>query len=527
MSLLGSFRLLPVVLLPTLGAAQAQTAQQPSSETQQRERIERQLEELLRSRQELQQNLLQMQRQLQQQLQQFDARIGALETELDTVPPDDQPAPVQRPVVGSVAAPAAAPGATGEGVPDPATPGQRTPEEHPFDPAVGIVLASGPRGEVSVGINGYVRYLNQGGLEDTYTDSFGRTIGLDLREDIQLNRIQIMFRGWLFDERLRWRFYAWSTNANQGDPAQVVIGGSFSYIFSPALTLTAGIFSLPSTRSTAQSFPNWLMIDHRTMADEFFRGSYSTGYQATGRIGRTLAYNVALMNNLSTLGVSAAELDFGVNTVSGALYWMPTTGEFGGPAFGFGDYEYHTELATLFGVHYTQSREDAQGQPDIDSFENTQIRLSDGTVIFSPDPFGTGGKIGKATYRMLDLDAGVKFRGWSLEGEYYFRWVDDFQLVSGTIPVTSLYDHGFQLQTSAMLIPSMLQAYVMGSKVFGEYGDPWEAGFGLTYFPFRRKQVRVNIEGIYMSRSPIGYTAVPYQVGGSGWVFTFNVGTWY
>jgi hypothetical protein len=537
MRLRGLLRLLPLALLLTPGVAHAQTAQQPSSEMQQRARIEQQLEELLRLRQELQQN----QEKLQQQLEDFDTRIDTLQTELGAVPSQPQPAEAAPPITPSVAAPAtpaqpapteppvtrtvAAPGAAGEGPPEGATAEQTLPED-PFDPAAGIVLARGRYGETSIGIVGYVRYLNQGGLDKTYTDSFGRVFNLDLRSDVQLNRIQINFRGWLFDPRFRWRFYAWSQNVSQGEGAQVVVGGSFSYIFAPWLTFTAGIFSIPSTRSTAQSFPNWLMIDHRTMADEFFRGSYSQGYQATGRIGTTLAYNIALMNNLSQLGVSATELDFGVNSFSAALFWMPTTGEFG-PAFGFGDYEYHDELATLLAVHYTRSREDSESQPNVNGVENSQIRLSDGTRIFGPDPFGTGGEIGKAMYRMLDIDAGVKYRGWSLEGEYYFRWVNDFQLNSGTIPVDSLFDHGFQLQASTMLIPRRLQAYLETSYVFGQYGDPWEVGGGLTFYPFNRKQVRVNVEGIYMHNSAIGYTAVPYQVGGKGFVFTVNLGSWF
>ena len=102
------------------------------------------------------------------------------------------------------------------------------------------------------------------------------------------------------------------------------------------------------------------------------------------------------------------------------------------------------------GVHYTYSKEDAQEQPGVNAFENSQIRLSDGTLLFGPDPFNTGGIINKATYQMLDLDAGLKWRGWSLEAEYYFRWVDDFQ-VFGSIPVASLYDHGFQVYASTML----------------------------------------------------------------------------
>jgi hypothetical protein len=93
--------------------------------------------------------------------------------------------------------------------------------------------------------------------------------------------------------------------------------------------------------------------------------------------------------------------------------------------------------------------------------------------------------------------------------------------------VTHLYDHGFQVLASGMLKPRILQAYVMGSKVFGEYGDPWDAAVGLTYYPFEHKQVRLNTEFLYMDRSAIGYTAVPYTVGGTGWVWTVNVGTWF
>ena len=92
-------------------------------------------------------------------------------------------------------------------------------------------------------------------------------------------------------------------------------------------------------------------------------------------------------NNLSTLGVSAAQLDNRFNTVSSMLEWDPTTGEFGA---GFGDFENHQKLATRVAGHYTTSTETAQEQPGQDSFENTQIRLSDGSVIFTPNLFGTG-----------------------------------------------------------------------------------------------------------------------------------------
>jgi len=535
--------LLPILVL-TPGLAQAQTAQAPSPDIQ-RQRIE-QLQELIRTKKDLQESLLKMQQTTQQQLAEFDARIAALEASLGVTPSQDKPAqanpdavavipPKDKPAQGnpdtSVSTAAlASPGGTvydksSESYVQSTSAKEEKLGPFPYVAGKGFILARGANGEVDFSTKGYVRYLNQLDLAPTFTDAFGRTTVLDLRQDIQLNRLQVILHGWLFDERFRYFWYAWTQNPSQGDPAQVVVGGNLSYQFSDALKATAGIFSLPSTRSTAQSFPNWLRIDHRSMADEFFRGSYIQGYMLNGELTDTLDYKVALAGNLSALGVSASQLDNCLCTVSSMLYWMPTTGEFG-PGQGFGDYEEHDKLATLLGVHYTYSREDAQEQPGVNAFENSQIRLSDGTLLFAPNAFNTGGMVQKATFQMLDLDAGVKWRGWSLDAEYYFRWLDDFK-VTGSIPVTSLFDHGFQVYASTMLKPNYWQAYLSGSMIFGQYGDPWDLAGGLTYFPFGHKEVRMNIQALYMDRSAVGYTAVPYVVGGTGWVYTFDVGTWF
>ena len=527
-----SFRLILPILLLAPGLAQAQTATPPSSDIQ-RERVE-QLQELLRTKKDLQAS----QQAMQQQLAEFDARIAALEASLGVTPSqDEQPqgnsdattttAAVASPD-GMVYAKTSDPGPYEPGAP--AGMGYKDPKEaksgpFPYEFGKGFVLARGPNGEVDFSTKGYVRYLNQLDLNDFYTDAFGRTFEIDRRQDIQLNRLQFILHGWLFDERFRYFWYAWTQNVSQGDPAQVVVGGNISYKFGDGLTAMAGIFSLPTTRSTAQSFPNWLRIDHREMADEYFRGSYIQGYMASGEITDKLDYKLALAGNLSALGVSATQLDPDINTVTGMLYWMPTTGEFG-PGAGFGDYEYHEKLATLLGVHFTTSREDAQEQPGVNSFENSQIRLSDGTLLFAPNAFNTGGQINKATYNMLDLDGGLKWKGWSLDAEYYFRWLGDFK-VTGDIPVTSLFDHGFQVYASTMLKPDYWQAYLSGGAIFGQYGDPWDFAAGLTYFPFGHKEVRMNGQALYTDASAVGYTAIPYQVGGTGWIFTLDVGTWF
>ncbi len=390
-----------------------------------------------------------------------------------------------------------------------------------YEPGKGFVLTRTEFGEVDFSVFTYVRYLNQRALDDTYTDSFGRTSTLDPRNDIQFQKVTLNFKGWLYDPKLRYLFYTWTSNTSQGDPAQVVVAGNLGYQFSENFMVNVGIGALPSTRSTNYTFPNWLKNDHRTIADEFFRGSYTTGIWISGALTDSVQYRAMLGNNLSQLGVSASQLDDGLNTVSAAIWWMPTTGEYG-PGQGMGDYEFHTEFATQFGIHFTRSREDAQAQPGTEGFENAQIRLSDGTLLFSVDPFQTGGDIRSATYQMTAINGGFKYLGWSFEAEAYYRWVDDFR-TSGPVPVKQLDDSGFQLQGSAMVLPKTLQAYLAYSKILGEYGNPSDTSVGLNWFPLQRKEFRLSFQGLYLDDSPVGYSSVPFAVGGNGWVFTTDI----
>jgi len=125
-----------------------------------------------------------------------------------------------------------------------------------------------------------IRYLNQGGFDDTYTDYFGRTSTLDKRNDLQFQKVTLYFKGWLASPRFRYFVYVWTSNSNQGLGAQVVIGGNLQYQFNKYLDVGAGIGPLPTTRSLYGQWPFWLRQDARPMADEFFRGSFTSGIWA-------------------------------------------------------------------------------------------------------------------------------------------------------------------------------------------------------------------------------------------------------
>jgi len=410
-------------------------------------------------------------------------------------------------VVGQVVATSAAEGDTKKASPE-------------YIPNLGFRIYESDKGQIYIRLFSYVRYLNQKGLDSNYTDYFGNPHTVKQREDIQLNKLFVPFYGWFLTPKLHYYLYIWSSNPSQGEGAQVVGGGNLSYTFNTHVTLGGGIASLPTTRSTEGQFPYWLGMDDRLIADEFFRGSYTSGVWLKGEFASTFRYMAMIADNLSQLGVSAAQMDNILDTTSFMLQWLPTTGEFG-LHDEFGDFDHHEKVATRLGVHYTHSTEDRQSQPDTDGIENSQIRLTDGSVIFTPSLFGPGIAVNAVTYQMVSVDGGIKYKGLSLEAEYYWRWLSDF---TGTNveSIADITDHGFQVQSSAMIVPRVLQAYLSGSAIRGRYGDGSELRAGLNWYLLKEREVKLNTEWIHLNRCPVGYTSVPYPVGGNGDVFHAN-----
>ena len=327
--------------------------------------------------------------------------------------------------------------------------------------------------------------------------------------------MQIKFLGWIMDPKFRYFLYAWSSNASQGLGAQVVLAGNLNYSFNKYVQ-RRGRDSIPAGDAERRGQLSVLAgcgypPDRRRVLSSFLH----LRRLGIGQNRETLDYIAMIGNNLSTLGVSAAQLDNGFNTVSTSLVWTPTTGEFG---VGLATSKTTNNWPPVSAGHFTRSDEDRQEQPNSEQFENTQIRLEDGSVIFVPNLFGPGITVNNVTYKMAAFDGGLKYRGFSLEGEYYLRWLEQFP-GAWHGRASQVFSRGFQLQTSAMVIPKTLQVYLGGSTLIGKYGHPWDFRAGLNYFPFHNKVIRWNNEFLYLYKSPVGYTAVPFALGGTGPVF--------
>ena len=203
-----------------------------------------------------------------------------------------------------------------------------------------LVLGRTSQGEVDFSAFTYLRYLNQRMLDDSYTDAFGRTKDIDIREDLQLQKVMLFFKGWLFDPNFRYQFYAWTSNTTRG---------------------RARRWSWPETSATASTMPSaWRVALAACPAPGPRTTPFPTGSRwiigrspmnssvpptplasPWGEVADGVRYRVMVGNNLSQLGVDAGKLDSGLNAYSGAVWWMPTTGEYG-PGEGFGDFEHHT-----------------------------------------------------------------------------------------------------------------------------------------------------------------------------------------
>lgn len=391
-----------------------------------------------------------------------------------------------------------------------------------YTPGSGLKIVETDKGTASLGVFSYVRYLNQKGLDTTYTDAFGKTRIIKRRQDIQLNKVNIKFFGWIMDPKFRYLFYVWTSNTSLGQLSQVVVAGNLQYGLSKYLNVGIGINSLPGVQSTSGNFPFWLTVDNRLIADEYFRPSYTTGIWANGYLTEGLKYGIMAGNNISQFGVDAGQLDNGLRTYSGVISWFPTTGEFGKNS-GFGDFEDHKKPATLLGGHFTYSEENKESQPNSDQFENVQLRLSDGSIIFTENLFGTGITINDAVYKMTSADVGIKYKGFAFEGEYYWRWLSNFTGTgTDSLGFNLITDNGFQLMASYMILEKKFQAYVTLSQVFGDYGNPWDARFGLNIFPWKSQDYRVNLQYIQLYRSPVGALSLPYPVGGTGGILNID-----
>ena len=380
-----------------------------------------------------------------------------------------------------------------------------------YDPGKGFSIGKGKGGELSISAYALVRYMNQLPADQTFTDHNGNEHPVDARQDIYSHRVLVWLTGWAGLPKLKYTIAFWTVNTTDQD----ALFGNIGYQFSKGFNLYAGIFGNTGSRSMMGSHPYWLGND-RVLADEFFRPFFTQGLWANGQIVPGLWYTAAIGNTSSTLGVTAAQIDRKF-TYGTSVWWMPTTKEFG-PRGGYGDWEMHEKVATRFGFSTTVSPEERY-TPIGTSPGNTALKLADSLNLFAEGSLAPGVTITNADYRILAVDAGLKYRGFFFQTEFYHRQLNGF-VADGALPVDEIVDTGFYVQAAFFPIRQKLELYAATSQIFGDkdagFSNSSEYLIGTNYYPAKSRNYRLNIQLIDVNRSPVSSTFGYYTGGQDG-----------
>jgi hypothetical protein len=357
--------------------------------------------------------------------------------------------------------------------------------------------------------------MNQTPGSQTFIDHLGRERPVKARNDLNWHRTFVWLTGFFYIPRFRYNISLWSLPTTQ----QTLLFGNLQYRVSKALGLGVGISPNLTARSVQGSWPFWGSSD-RQMAEDFFRGGFSSGFFVTGQPVDRFWYTASVNTNLSQLGTTAAN-DSRDYAFSASWVWRPTTGEFG-PRAGLGDFEYHETLATQFGMSAGHSRESRYAD-DTAPPNATQIKLSDGLNPFETGALADGVTVETLDYDVLAVDAGFKYRGFSFQSEYYVRKLSSFK-ADGPVPPGDIVDHGFQVQGMHMVVPRLVGAYLTYGKVFDEFDrNPWEVSGGVSLYPSRSRSWRLNLHLIRIEKSPAASNFGFYTSGQTG--TTISIGT--
>jgi len=361
-------------------------------------------------------------------------------------------------------------------------------------------------------LNTQFRYLNTLSSDDTFTDHLGNVRDVHKRNDFTVNRAMFILNGYVFDKRLQYSYTVWTA----AGAASIVVAGNIGWRFNKAITVTGGYNGAPGSRSLVNTFP-FFAANERSMADNFFRPGFTQGVWATGEPVKGLNYNAFVGNGLNTLNISAVKIDTNLLT-AGSVWWEPL-GDYGEPGKSrnmYDDYFSSRKTRIRIGTAFTRSREDRFSNLDLSNPDNTSLYNSDGVLTFMTGAFAPGVTVEEANYRMSAIDGGIKWNGLAVNGQYYFRWLNDF-IADGPLPLSSTFDHGFELSASHFVIPRKLNVFGRGSTVFGQFNNSWEYAGGAKWHFLPTERMWLSGELMKYHRVPYSGAFTPYTSGMTGW----------
>jgi len=328
------------------------------------------------------------------------------------------------------------------------------------------------------------------------------------RNDFDIERARLMFSGYVYDSNLE---FFLNLDGDTDDNHRVIAHDFwFNYKFSDAFNLHAGKAFVPGSRDWLSGSTRTHLAD-RSMATTFFRPDRSLGVWAIGEMTENLFYRAMLSNGFNTTDLRFSNVDTNL-AYSGSMWW-DATGDYGK---GYADLAWHEEPAIRVGQSFTFANQSGTVSPGVPRSEQNFLRLSDGTRIITPGALAPGVTVTGGHLYLYAIDAAAKYRGFSFNAEYFFRWLSEFKTRGGPIPHSQLYDDGFYTDVGYMLIEKSVEIVGRISTVDGLFGDSWEYAGGINWYVNGTHKNKLTLDIAALDGSPASNSGPNYAVGQDG-----------
>ncbi|MEM1303259.1 MAG: hypothetical protein AAGG46_00095 [Planctomycetota bacterium] len=395
--------------------------------------------------------------------------------------------------------------------------------EFVFDKGFGIVSTDKAKtNSIYLGARVQQRYTGFTRDEQSFTDSTGATAPINNRNVFDFERVRVNLQGTILDPKLKYNM-SFDGDSDGGATADVLFF-FFQYDACDAAKLRIGRWRTIYGREWLLS-SRYLRMADRSMATEFFRPTFSDGLWLLGDPRPEWHYELAVTNGFATSTRRPFQLDDDL-AFSGTLRWDPL-GPFGK---GFQDFDVHETPVARLGVSGVFEKTD--GRADIGfplGDETSVLRLTDGTLISEVGALAPGVQLQSLRVFQASVDAAMKYRGWSLGGEYFFRSLQDFT-ADGALPVTQINQRGYRVEGGMVLVPQRWDVNFQHSLVTGPAGTGFTHTFGVNYYlrgpdgPGTGDRLnKVTFDVTDVTSSPVTTTTADLIAGDDGQLFRMQV----
>ena len=357
------------------------------------------------------------------------------------------------------------------------------------------------------------RYEHFEANERQWFDQTGDRLPILSRNQFSIPRARLDFRGFAFDPKLQYRFTINGTT-NNGNQLTFLYYW-VNYEFSKSFNLHFGRNFIPGSRYWSQGSSR-LQFAGRSLATTFFQPGRSVGIWATGEPADGLFYWLSITNAFRG-NSNPDQIDR--NFVFSGTGWWDLWDNYGQ---GYSDLEWHDDFALRIGNSLTFTHDDGERGNRGPLNEEDEIRLSDGTQLDKTGALAPGVTVDRFDLYLYAIDAALKYRGFSLNGEYYMRWLQGIT-GDGPLPRTNLFDHGFVAQGGYFLIPERLELIARTSQIFGYAGTAEEYAGGLNWFFTGSHNFKLTVDATKVIGSPTNAQSPNYVIGDNGVLFRTQI----